>query len=54
VEVAEGLRALIISEGSGRRTGASTPTTTIMTAFVVSWPPPSKEGYGLKMPSTAH
>jgi hypothetical protein len=36
VTAAERPRALIIGEGSGRRTGASTPTTAIMTAFIMS------------------
>jgi hypothetical protein len=40
----KGPRALVIGEGSGRRTDASTPATTKMTASVVSFCPVPSEG----------
>jgi hypothetical protein len=35
-EAAEGLRALVIGEGSSRQSRASTPMTTVMTVFIAS------------------
>jgi hypothetical protein len=52
MEVVEGLGAQIIGQGSGRRTGASTPTITIITTFITSRRPIISGGTHAMHPGT--